>query len=109
MHAGRSAGRKDQSAGFLIVADATRPETFDVALDLERRAFEVAPESARVLVLNKQDPAPGSISAPTLANVEQRGLVIIRTSALTGEGVDEAFGTLADRLLGKEVTRVEEA
>lgn len=98
------------AAGFLIVADSSRPETLDIALALERRAFGVAPDSARVLVLNKQDLVPASAGDPAaLAAADRRGLAVVRTSALSGEGVDEAFGLLADRLLGNEANRAEGA
>lgn len=98
------------AAGFLIVADASRPETLDIALALERRAAEVIPASARLLVMNKQDLIGAGGSDPAArAEPGLRGLAVHRTSALTGEGVDDAFHALADRLLAEAGVPMEEA
>jgi small GTP-binding protein len=84
------------SAGYLLVVDGTRRETLDTALAL---ADTVEHEIGRVpflLVLNKADlEASWELDAATIADLSARGFRVVRTSAKTGDGVEEAFETLA--------------
>ena len=84
------------SAGYLLVVDGTRRETLDTALAL---ADSVEHEIGRVpflLVLNKADLEPSwEVDAREIANLSARGWRVVRTSAKTGDGVEEAFDTLA--------------
>lgn len=82
------------AAGCLLVVDATRAATLDVALDLRRRVEEAAPGVACVFVVNKTDlAAEVEVGAERLAAAAQ-GAPIVATSAKTGEGVEEAFEAL---------------
>lgn len=90
------------SAGYILVADQTRAGSLDTALDLARRAGEVTPAAGMVLVLNKIDLDEGrEISDSRLAELSQSGMTVVRTSARTGAGVEEAFRQLADQLLAQ--------
>lgn len=86
-------------AGYLLVADATRPATLAVALSIRERVSTAHGRLPFLLLLNKSDlPESDAISSTDLACVRQQGWETLRTSARTGEGVEEAFGRLAARL-----------
>ena len=98
------------AAGFLLVIDATRRETLDTALDLGRRAAEVVPGAALMLVLNKTDLVMERlISDADLAGLATAGWRIGLTSARSGEGVDLAFRQLAEQMVGSGATAAEDA
>lgn len=86
------------SAGALLVADGTRPETVEVALALGDRVKRVCGDVPMELLINKADleaewPQPSEVLG-SLGEVRPR-----LTSAKLGTGVDEAFQTLAERML----------
>lgn len=98
------------AAGYLLVVDATRRETLDTALDLGRRAADVVPGAAMMVVLNKTDlPMERAISDADLAGLAAGGWRIGLTSARTGEGVEAAFRQLAEQLVSSGATAVEDA
>lgn len=98
------------AAGYLLVVDATRRDTLDTALDLARRATDVAPGAAIMLVLNKTDLAMERvISDADLAGLATGGWRIGLTSARSGEGVDAVFRQLAEQMVGSGTTAVEDA
>jgi hypothetical protein len=88
------------SSGYLLVADGTRRATLDRALELEDRArIEIGPVPF-IFVLNKCDrQQEWEIDETMLEGAAARGWTILRTSAKTGEGVDEAFQQLTDKML----------
>jgi hypothetical protein len=89
------------SAGYLLVADCTRPETLDTALSIHTRAQSVVGQVPFVLLLNKSD-LPSSIEASKVEALKAQGWPLFQTSAKSGEGVEEAFSDLAGRMyLGK--------
>lgn len=90
---------------ILYVADGTRRETCDQLPELRDLVREAAGEVPAVLALNKADLtdrwALGRSDEETLAGAWD----MVRTSAKTGDGVEEAFrrlarGTLATREAG---------
>jgi small GTP-binding protein len=88
------------AAGYLIVIDGTRRETIDTAISLEARARATIGDAPFLVVLNKADLIVSwDIDARDLEALEQRKWMIIRTSAKTGEGVEEAFNRLVDAIL----------
>jgi hypothetical protein len=98
------------AAGYLIVADATRRDSLEIALDLGRRAAAVVRGAATVLVLNKTDLIDQRvISDADLAGLAAGGWRLGVTSARTGDGVDAVFRQLAEQLAGSGATAVEEA
>jgi small GTP-binding protein len=88
------------SAGYVLVADGTRRETLDRAVVLQNRAEEVVGGVPFVLMVNKADLAEKwEIHTDALAELGKRDWPAFKTSAKTGAGVEEAFLTLARRML----------
>jgi len=89
------------AAGYLLVVDGTRPATLDTATDLceqVRRAIGPVPF---VLVLNKSDLASEwSLEEAAVLKLASADAVV-RTSAKTGRGVEDAFARLA-RAMSRE-------
>lgn len=83
-------------AGFLLVADGTRPETLEFALALQR---ELRLPQPFWLLLNRCD-LTGQWSVPDalLEQVREQGGQVRLTSARTGEGVEDAFRAFAASL-----------
>jgi len=87
------------AAGYVLVADGTRAATLEVALSLRRRVEADFGPLPFVLLLNKNDLREGwAIGDDEIERLRQSGWWVRSTSARTGEGVDEAFGTLAERV-----------
>jgi small GTP-binding protein len=94
------------ASGYLLVADGTRPETFEVARSIQSRVQSEIGTVPFLLLLNKADLEESwDVSGDTLATLESDGWRMIRTSAKTGQGVEEAFQELAQRLLSDPILR----
>ena len=88
------------ASGCVLVADGTRPHTLDRALALHQRVLDEVGDIPRVLLLNKADLEPEWELDPTRIEQARRlGLDPRRTSALSGDGVGQAFTELAARLV----------
>ena len=86
--------------GFFAVADGMRKETLEVALRLCRGALEVAGRIPYYLLVNKADMADKwEITENMLAPLAGQGITVLRTSAKTGLGVEEAFAALTREML----------
>ena len=86
--------------GFFVVADGTRMETLDIALTTRQLALKLVGEIPNCLLLNKSDMADQwEISEETLAGLGQKGVQVFRTSAKTGDNVENAFSYLARLML----------
>ena len=84
------------AAGYVLVADGTRPATLDVALSLRDRVRTEYGSLPFVLLLNKHDLLDQwEISDAALAGLRDGGWWARPTSARTGENVEEAFRYLA--------------
>jgi small GTP-binding protein len=87
------------ASGYLLVADGTRPDSLDKAIDLQRRAEAAIGETPFLLVLNKADRCEEwTIPTGVIENLQARGWQIVRTSAKSGSGVEEAFRHMAQKL-----------
>jgi small GTP-binding protein len=88
------------AAGYLLVADGTRAETLEVAKSIQARvASEIGPVPFLVL-FNKADLQDSwDIPQQSFAMLEASGWGTLRTSAKTGQGVEEAFQELAKRMV----------
>ena len=83
------------SSGLLIVADGTRQRTLDKALELRDKAHGAIGPVPTILVVNKCDLLPQwEIEPAHLDALQGGGLRVIRASAKSGEGVEQAFSTL---------------
>ncbi|WP_433927785.1 Rab family GTPase [Sorangium cellulosum] len=92
------------AAGFLIVIDGTRRATVETGLRLHAAARGIAGELPSVIALNKADlTAAWEIDEAAEARLRRAGLLVTRTSARTGAGVEGAFSALARAMLASEV------
>lgn len=88
------------AAGYLLVADGTRPDTLDKAIDLHRRATSELGVVPFLLVVNKMDRAEEwSIPEDILQDLSRRGWPVLRASAKSGRGVTEAFAEIAQKVV----------
>jgi len=89
-------------SGYFMVADGTRRQTVDVALALQQKVAEAMGAIPFVFLLNKCDLADQwEVDPDDEKNISARGLTPLRTSAKTGENVEEAFVRLALAMLPK--------
>ena len=87
------------AAGYVLVADGTRRPTLDVALSLRQRVEADFGPLPFVLLLNKNDlQEQWAIGDGEVEGLRQTGWWVRSTSARTGEGVEDAFRTLAERV-----------
>jgi small GTP-binding protein len=87
------------SAGYVLVVDGTRPATLDVALSLRGRVESDFGGLPFVLLFNKSDlDEQWAIPDEKLQDFSRNGWWVRKTSARTGEGVEDAFRTLAERV-----------
>ena len=86
------------AAGYVLVADGTRPATFDVSLSLRQRVEADFGPLPFVFLLNKNDlQEQWAIGDGEVEGLRQSGWWVRSTSARTGEGVEDAFRALAER------------
>ena len=86
------------AAGYLLVADGTRPETLDVAQSIRQRVEAEVGKLPFVVLLNKRDLEDlWAVPPESVAALERAGWTVQPTSARTGEGVEAAFQALAER------------
>jgi len=84
------------ATGYLLVADGTRYSTLDTAVVLQKRAESVIGRVPFLLLLNKRDlDREWQVDEQTLITLADQGWRVVKTSAKTGEGVEDAFTTLA--------------
>jgi len=89
------------SAGYVLVADGTRPKTLEMALSLRRRVETEHGPLPFALLLNKHDLADQwAISEDELEELRRGGCWVRTSSARTGENVEDAFTNLAARVAG---------
>jgi small GTP-binding protein len=87
-------------SGYLLVVDPTRARTLEDALGLKTRIEEAMGRIPQILLLNKCDlVADWEIELGRVGQLEAAGQPTIRTSAKTGEGVEEAFFRLTEAML----------
>lgn len=88
------------ASGYLLVVDGTRGDTLYKALALQSRAEETLGQVPFLILLNKADlPDMWKISDRERDALKQKGWQVINTSAKTGEGVEEAFLALTQRVM----------
>jgi small GTP-binding protein len=88
------------AAGYILVVDGTRFDTFAVARDLQKMAVGVVGNAPCVLALNKADlTAEWQVDEKSLLQIAETGWPVFRTSAKTGAGVEDAFTTLTRAML----------
>ena len=89
-------------SAYLLVVDGTRRQTLDDALALNERVVEEAGKVPAILVINKSDLAEKwEIDAARESELTAAGWTIIRTSAKTGDSVEEVFSKLTAAMLAE--------
>lgn len=84
------------ASGYLLVADGTRHATLETATALQHKAESLLGAVPFLLLLNKADlDAQWQVDERALWKVAERGWRVVKTSAKTGMGVDDAFAKLA--------------
>ena len=87
------------AAGYVLVADGTRPSTLEVAVSLRQRVEAEFGRLPFVLLLNKNDlREEWAVDDQEVEGLRQSGWWVRSTSARTGEGVDDAFRALAEHV-----------
>jgi small GTP-binding protein len=88
------------AAGYFLVVDGTRAETLEVATSIQSRVVSEIGAVPFMVLLNKADVQESwEISGQPLETLQGAGWGVMRTSAKTGEGVEEAFQELANRIV----------
>jgi small GTP-binding protein len=91
------------SAGYVLVADGTRPSTLEVARSLRERVETEIGRLPFVLLLNKSDlQEQWAVHSSQVDNLRQAGWSVRSSSARTGEGVEDAFRELAVRVVNPQ-------
>ena len=88
------------ASGYLLVADGTRAATLDTVRTLHRTAESVVGRVPFLLVLNKSDlETEWEIDDRALWKLMEHGWAVVKTSAKSGAGVDDAFVKLTEAML----------
>jgi small GTP-binding protein len=88
------------SAGYLLVIDGTRVESLHRGLDLVAQVESNLGKIPFVAILNKTDLVDRwQLRDEHIQPLTALGCTVVRSSALTGEGVEEAFHSLAEQLV----------
>jgi len=88
------------ASGYLLVADGSRRATFDKAILLQDRARQEIGPVPFVFVLNKCDLVDEWEIDPEMeASLAAKNWTLLRSSAKTGQGVEEAFSQLARKII----------
>lgn len=86
-------------SGFMLVVDVTQPESAQVAIELRERVESNFGSLPHVVVYSKCDLVPDDGIAGLKESLESKACGVLRTSSFTGEGVEEAFSSIARSML----------
>ncbi len=91
------------TSGYLLVYDTNRPATFDIAMELQQKTSDYIGDIPFILVGNKNDLADNIKAQQEVAYSNQinKSIVHLKTSALTCEGVEQAFTVLSAAILNQ--------
>ena len=90
------------ASGYLLVIDGTRASTLNSAIQLQQTVEDQLGPTPFTVLLNKADlGGQWTLDEAILTGLDSRGWSFSRTSALSGEGVEEAFGRLGAQLVHK--------
>ena len=88
------------ASGYFLVVDVTRSNTLDKAFCLQQRVEETIGKVPFVLIFNKSDLTDEwDIGDAVIDELSQNNWTVIKGSAKTGLGVEEAFLTLTKKML----------
>lgn len=87
------------ASGYLLVVDGTRRYTLDKAFSLQQRVEDTIGKVPFILLLNKSDLTDEwEIDDSTIEELH-KNWTVIKTSAKTGLGVEQAFLNLTQKML----------
>ena len=87
------------TSGYLLVVDGTRRSTLDKALDVKKTVDQVVAGLPFIMLLNKADlTAEWDLTAADDEELQSK-YTVLRSSAKTGAGVEDAFDRLARALI----------
>jgi hypothetical protein len=90
------------ASGYLLLADGTRRSTLETARMLQQRVLETVGPLPFIFIINKNDLIEEwEIEEEAITECQNMGWQVIKSSAKTGEGVEEAFGWLAKEMVEK--------
>ncbi len=88
------------SAGYLLVADGTRPQTIETAFKLQVHMADKFGDIPFCMLVNKCDlKSDWEYSDKELSMIKTKGWSFFETSAKSGENVDTAFFELGQKLI----------
>jgi small GTP-binding protein len=88
------------SAGYVLVIDGTRGPTLEVAEQVQQMAMELLGPVPFVVFINKTDlEDQWDLTEDAVRRLANKGWLIFKTSAKTGVGVEDAFLTLAQKMV----------
>jgi len=88
------------AAGYILVADGTRLSSVEDLRRFRETALAANPGAVGVLLLNKTDLASEwRVGPETERDLARQGWPVLRSSAKTGEGVEEGFLALARQMV----------
>jgi small GTP-binding protein len=88
------------SSGYFLVVDGTRRETLDKAFSLQKKVEESIGEVPFILILNKADLIEEwELDETIMESLSAKDWTVIKGSAKTGLGVEEAFLRLGEKML----------
>lgn len=91
------------ASGYLLVVDGARRGTFETACALQETVQTLVGRVPFILILNKTDLSDTwEVDDAAVGALSAKGWTVTRTSALTGQGVEEAFLALAEQMVTAE-------
>ena len=88
------------SDGYILVIDGTRMNTYEQAIDIQKRIQQDIGDTPFVVVLNKSDLVDDwELGKDVLDDMRQRNWLVIKGSAKLGTGVEETFNTIVRKML----------
>lgn len=88
------------SSGLIFVADGTRKNTLATALNLRQIALNTIGDIPFLLVINKRDLTDEwEIDDAMIEELKQQDILVVLTSAKTGDKVDSAFKQLTLKMM----------
>lgn len=88
------------SSGYLLVVDGTRRPSLDKALDMQKKVEETIGLVPFILILNKFDLVDEwEIDDTVMSELSKKNWTVIKGSAKTGLGVEEAFIRLTEQMV----------
>ena len=88
------------ASGYLLIVDGTRRNTQDKAFSLQQRVAETIGKVPFIIILNKSDLTDEwEIDDSAMEELARMCWTVIKGSAKTGLGVEQAFLTLAEKIV----------